>query len=145
MTHQYIEIKIKELEKRIEALEHTKWTPISEKLPDSDGCYRVIEKSGNVGTYVFHKEGNSEEYWKRCAIAWQPLSENHENKVIDENYQKGFTNGLRTAEYRYNNAIAEIEQIEINGHIKNVECFRAGVNVALNILNKYKAEGWFEE
>lgn len=47
------------------------WISVDKRLPDSDGCYRVIEKSGRVGTYVFHKEGNSEEYWKRCAIAWQ--------------------------------------------------------------------------
>jgi hypothetical protein len=35
---------------------------------------------------------------------------------------------------------AEIEQIEINGHIRDVECFRAGINVALNVIDKYKAE-----
>lgn len=34
----------------------------------------------------------------------------------------------------------EMEQIEINGHIRDVECFRAGINVALNIINKYKVE-----
>lgn len=63
-----------------------------------------------------------------------------ENKIIDEHYKKGFSNGLRTAEWRYDNAIAEIEQIEINGYIKDVECFRAGVNAALNIINKYRSE-----
>ena len=35
---------------------------------------------------------------------------------------------------------SEIEQIEINGHIRDVECFRAGINIALNIIDKYKAE-----
>ena len=35
---------------------------------------------------------------------------------------------------------AEIEQIEINGHIRDVECFRAGINIALNVIDKYKAE-----
>ena len=35
---------------------------------------------------------------------------------------------------------AEIEQIEIDGHIRDVECFRAGINTALNIIDKYKAE-----
>ena len=35
---------------------------------------------------------------------------------------------------------AEIEQIEINGHIRDVECFRAGINTALNIIDKYEAE-----
>lgn len=35
---------------------------------------------------------------------------------------------------------AEIEQTEINGHIRDVECFRAGINIALNVIDKYKAE-----
>lgn len=34
---------------------------------------------------------------------------------------------------------AEIEQTEINGYIRDVECFRAGINVALNVIDKYKA------
>jgi hypothetical protein len=34
---------------------------------------------------------------------------------------------------------AEIEQIEINGHIRDGECFRAGINTALNVIDKYKA------
>lgn len=34
---------------------------------------------------------------------------------------------------------AEIEQIEINGHIRDVECFSAGINAALAIIDKYKA------
>ena len=62
-------------EMAISALSEIKseWIPISERLPESDGYYLVTEKSGRVCTYVFHKEGNSEEYWKRCAIAWMPL------------------------------------------------------------------------
>ena len=35
---------------------------------------------------------------------------------------------------------AEIEEIEINGHIRDVECFEAGINAALNVIDKYKAE-----
>ena len=35
---------------------------------------------------------------------------------------------------------AEIEQIEINGHIRDVECFRAGINTVLNVIDKYKVE-----
>jgi hypothetical protein len=31
----------------------------------------------------------------------------------------------------------EIEQTEINGHIRDAECFRAGLNVALNTIDKY--------
>ena len=36
------------------------------------------------------------------------------------------------------NIRTEIEQIEINGHIRDVECFRAGINAALNVIDKYK-------
>ncbi len=32
----------------------------------------------------------------------------------------------------------EIEQVKINGHIRDIECFRARINVALNIIDKYK-------
>ena len=34
----------------------------------------------------------------------------------------------------------EIEQVEINGHIRDVECFRAGINTALNVIDKYKTK-----
>ena len=34
----------------------------------------------------------------------------------------------------------EIEQTEINGYIRDVECFSAGINVALNVINKYRNE-----
>lgn len=61
-----------------------KWIPVSERLPKSDGYYIVTENSGRVCTYVFHKEGNSEEYWKRCAIAWMPLPEPYEPQESEE-------------------------------------------------------------
>jgi hypothetical protein len=32
----------------------------------------------------------------------------------------------------------EIEQVEINGHIRDVECFKAGINIALNVIDKYR-------
>lgn len=35
---------------------------------------------------------------------------------------------------------AEIEQVEISGHIRDAECFSAGLNTALNIVKKYKIE-----
>lgn len=35
---------------------------------------------------------------------------------------------------------AEIEQVEINGCVRDVECFRAGLNTASKIIDKYKAE-----
>ena len=36
--------------------------------------------------------------------------------------------------------VAEIEQVEINGHIRDTECFSAGLNAALNIVKRYKIE-----
>lgn len=35
---------------------------------------------------------------------------------------------------------AEIDGIEINGHIRDVECFRAGINTALNVIDKYRGD-----
>ena len=35
---------------------------------------------------------------------------------------------------------AEIEQIEISGHIRDVECFNAGIRHALTVIDKYKSE-----
>ena len=32
----------------------------------------------------------------------------------------------------------EIENIEIEGYIRDVECFSAGINTALNIIDKYR-------
>lgn len=34
----------------------------------------------------------------------------------------------------------EIENFEINGHIRDVECFNAGIRHALTVIDKYKAE-----
>lgn len=36
-----------------------------------------------------------------------------------------------------NSIRTEIEQTEINGCIKDAECFMAGIKVALNIIDKY--------
>jgi len=60
--------------------EQTSWVFIADRLPENDGCYKVIEKGGRIATYVFHKAGNSEEYWKRCAIAWSPESYKEESE-----------------------------------------------------------------
>lgn len=35
---------------------------------------------------------------------------------------------------------AEIENTEIKGYIRDVECYNAGINFALHIISKYKAE-----
>ena len=34
----------------------------------------------------------------------------------------------------------EIENFEINGHIRDVECFNAGIRHALTVIDKYKTE-----
>ena len=52
-----------------------RWIPVSERLPENNGYYLVTEKRGRVCSYVFRKEGNSEEYWRRCAEAWMPFPE----------------------------------------------------------------------
>lgn len=49
----------------------------------------------------------------------------------DRGYEKGKADVLDKIR-------AEIDQIEINGHIRDVECFRAGINTALNIIDKYR-------
>jgi hypothetical protein len=36
--------------------------------------------------------------------------------------------------------IAEIENTEIKGYIRDVECYNAGINFALHTIAKYKAE-----
>ena len=36
--------------------------------------------------------------------------------------------------------IAEIEDTEIKGYIRDVECFNAGIRHALIVIDKYKAE-----
>jgi len=60
---------------------------------------------------------------------------------VDEMYQLEMENAEEfIAKSVLDKIKAEIEQIEINGHIRDVECFNAGINVALNVINKYKAE-----
>ena len=60
-----------------------KWIPVSERLPKSDGNYIVTENNGRVGIYVFHTGGNSEEYWKRCAVAWMPLPNPYKAESVE--------------------------------------------------------------
>lgn len=49
------------------------WVSVRERLPEEDGDYLVMEKNGKFDIYVFHKNSNSTEYWKKCAVAWMPL------------------------------------------------------------------------
>ena len=82
------------------------------------------------------------------------------NTSIKEAFTKGFEVGLTKAVFpkdQYearlkadmvailNKIRAVIEQIEINGHIRDAECFCAGINAALNVINKYRAESEVRE
>lgn len=63
-----------------------------------------------------------------------------EKKMSIIDYINSYTNeGVIAADDVLGQIRTEIEQIEINGHIRDVECFRAGINTALNAINKYKA------
>lgn len=55
----------------------------------------------------------------------------------EQNYMRGYEDGESDT---LDQIETEIEQIEINGHIRDVECFRAGINTALNVISKYKKE-----
>ena len=55
----------------------------------------------------------------------------------EQNYMHGYEDGKSDT---LDQIETEIEQIEINGHIRDVECFRAGINTALNVIIKYKKE-----
>ena len=72
-----------------------------------------------------------------------------ENKVIDEHYRKGFTNGIRTAEWRYDKIRAEIESQREEASKKHFEDeglsnyyfgLNDGLKDARDIIDKYKAE-----
>jgi hypothetical protein len=51
-------------------------------------------------------------------------------------YLDGYNKGLEALD----KIRAEIEQAEIGDYIRDAECFRAGLNRALNIIDKYKVE-----
>ena len=55
----------------------------------------------------------------------------------EQNYMRGYEDGKSDV---LDNLRAEIEEIEINGHIRDVECFSAGINTVLNVIDKYRAE-----
>ena len=55
----------------------------------------------------------------------------------EQNYMRGYSDGKQDV---IDQIRTEIEKLEINGHIRDVECFRAGINVALSVINKYKVE-----
>lgn len=50
------------------------WICVSDRLPNKDGYYDVIDKRGGKCKYVFNTQGNSKEYWLRCALLWNPSS-----------------------------------------------------------------------
>jgi hypothetical protein len=58
--------------------------------------------------------------------------------------QASINTGIRTATRLVEDVLGkikeEIEQIEINGYIRDIECFTAGINTALNVIDKYRKE-----
>lgn len=54
----------------------------------------------------------------------------------EQNYIRGYKDGKSDV---LDKIREEIEQIEINGHIRDIECFSAGINAALKIIDKYNA------
>lgn len=75
--HRYHErnaVKIFEaLDMAIQALEQTRWIPVSERLPEKPNMYTVTDSKGDVVRFVFTGSESSREYWLRCAKAWLPL------------------------------------------------------------------------
>jgi len=55
----------------------------------------------------------------------------------EQNYMQGYKDGKNDV---LNQIKAEIESMEINGYIRDVECFSAEINAALNVLDKYREE-----
>lgn len=68
------EYMVKALDMAISALEQLspQWIAVEDGLPEDDGEYWVTNTKGHVVVYVFDSNGNSEEYWHRCAKAWMP-------------------------------------------------------------------------
>lgn len=77
-----------------------------------------------------------------------PLPKEHGAEPLDcgncEIVQASINTGIRTATRLVDDVLnkirAEIEQIEINGYVRDAECFTAGINTALNVINKYREE-----
>lgn len=65
----------------MEALERTRWIPCSERLPETDGPYLVVNKAtGRIGVYNFSRVQNfpffgpQENAWWSLADNWYPQS-----------------------------------------------------------------------
>lgn len=70
------------------------------------------------------------------------LTKEEYGQLLSNEFDNGYAKGYREAleqDSILDKIKAEIEQTEINGYIRDVECLRAGINVALNVINKYKA------
>lgn len=67
------------------------------------------------------------------ALEQEPKSEwQHDHEIL-----KAYSNGANDV---LDKIIAEIENTEIKGYIRDVECYNAGINFALHIIAKYKSE-----
>ena len=50
------------------------WVSISERLPEENGTYTVLDRRGDAAKYTFTGTESCREYWKRCVRAWDQLS-----------------------------------------------------------------------
>lgn len=57
-----------------------------------------------------------------------------------ERLKKDVKAGAEIYRFTLNRIQDEIKQVEINGYIRDVECFRAGLNTAVKIIDKYKGK-----
>lgn len=83
----------------------------------------------------YHSLGKKQEINTESSISTSEDLYKAITKLIDEDRKKQKSDVLDKIR-------SEIEQteIEINGHLRDAECFRTGINVALNIIDKYKSE-----
>ena len=68
----------------IELLEQTRWIPVSERLPEEDGCYLVTTTGTNndIIDIAYYTEG----IWNKASRirAWMPLPESYKEESEKE-------------------------------------------------------------
>lgn len=66
------------LDKAIEAIEQTKWIPVSERLPEKSGLYLVTNRANEIEVFSFTGHDMARIFWNKYAKAWIPLPEPYE-------------------------------------------------------------------
>ena len=100
-------------------------------LEDKD----FIQHEKEILERIDKREREIDKYIKKLEeLEQQPCKD----KIIDEHYKKGFAAGIRTAEWRHNNAMKEIRE---NADRLKDSLYGDGLRHALEILNEYRTEG----